>query len=31
MGGFTASAVGISGALVISYLASLIFNPKMKG
>jgi stage V sporulation protein AE len=31
MGGFTSSAVGISGALIISYLASLLFNPKMKG
>ncbi len=30
MGGFTASAVGISAALVLGYLASLIFNPKMK-
>lgn len=30
MGGFTASAVGISAALIFSYLASLIFNPKMK-
>ena len=29
-GGFTASAVGISGALVFSYLASLICDPKMK-
>lgn len=29
-GGFTASAVGISGALVLSYLASLIFDSKMK-
>ena len=29
-GGFTASAVGISAALVFGYLASLIFNPKMK-
>lgn len=29
-GGFTASAVGISGALVFGYLASLIFKPKMK-
>ena len=29
-GGFTASAVGISAALVFSYLASLIFDPKMK-
>ncbi|MCI9516932.1 MAG: stage V sporulation protein AE [Lachnospiraceae bacterium] len=31
MGGFTASAVGISAALVFSYLASLVFQPKMKG
>lgn len=30
MGGFTASAVGISGALVFSYLASLICESKMK-
>ncbi len=30
MGGLKASAVGISAALVFSYLASLIFNPKMK-
>lgn len=30
MGGFTASAVGISGALIFGYLASLIFEPKMK-
>ena len=30
MGGFTASAVGISAALIFSYLASIIFNPKMK-
>lgn len=30
-GGFTASAVGISAALVLSYLASLIFKPNMKG
>lgn len=30
MGGFEASAVGISGALILGYLASLIFNPKMK-
>lgn len=30
MGGFTASAVGICAALVFGYLASLIFNPKMK-
>ena len=29
-GGFTSSAVGISGALVFGYLASLIFKPKMK-
>ena len=30
MGGFKASAVGISAALVFGYIASLIFNPKMK-
>lgn len=30
MGGFKASAVGICGALVLSYLASLIFEPKMQ-
>lgn len=30
MGGFTASAVGVSGALILSYVASLVFNPKMK-
>ena len=30
MGGFTASAVGISAALVFSYFASLMFDPKMK-
>lgn len=29
-GGFTASAVGISGALIFSYIASWFFNPKMK-
>jgi len=29
-GGFTASAVGVSAALVFSYLASLVFRPKMK-
>ena len=29
-GGFKASAVGISAALVFGYLASLIFDPKMK-
>ena len=30
MGGFQASAVGISAALTFSYLASFIFQPKMK-
>lgn len=30
MGGFTASAVGISAALIFGYLASLLFKPKMK-
>lgn len=29
-GGFTASAVGISGALIFGYLGSIIFRPKMK-
>lgn len=29
-GGFTAAAAGISGALIIGYLSSFIFNPKMK-
>jgi len=29
-GGFKASAVGISSALVFGYLSSLIFKPKMK-
>lgn len=29
-GGFTASAVGISGALIFGYLASLLFNSKMR-
>ena len=29
-GGFKAGAVGTSAALVFGYLASLIFNPKMK-
>ena len=29
-GGFQASAVGISAALIFAYLASLIFQPKMK-
>lgn len=30
MGGFTASAVGISAALIFGYLGSIIFKPKMK-
>lgn len=30
MGGFKASAVGISAALVFGYLASLVFDTKMK-
>lgn len=30
MGGFKASAVGISAALIFGYLASLLFEPKMK-
>ena len=30
MGGFTASAIGISAALIFGYLAALIFDPKMK-
>lgn len=30
MGGFKASAVGISAALIFGYLASALFNPKMK-
>lgn len=30
IGGFKASAVGISAALIYAYLASLIFEPKMK-
>lgn len=30
MGGFKASAVGISSALIFGYLASIIFQPKMK-
>lgn len=30
MGGFKASAVGISAALIFSYLASFVFKPKMK-
>ena len=29
-GGFTASAVGISGALIFGYLGALLFRPKMK-
>lgn len=29
-GGFKACAVGVSAALVFSYLASLVFEPKMK-
>lgn len=30
LGGFRASAAGISAALIFGYLASLIFEPKMK-
>ena len=30
IGGFKASAVGISAALVFGYLASIVFEPKMK-
>lgn len=30
MGGFKASAVGISAALIFGYIASIMFNPKMK-
>ena len=29
-GGFTSSAVGISGALIFGYLGALLFRPKMK-
>lgn len=29
-GGFTASAVGISAALIFGYIASLVFKPKIK-
>ena len=29
-GGFNASFIGITASLLLSYLASLIFNPKMK-
>ncbi len=31
MGGFKASAVGISGALIFGFIASLFFKSKMKG
>ncbi len=30
-GGFTAGAGGIAAALIFGYIASWIFNPKMKG
>lgn len=30
MGGFKAAAVGTSAALIFAYLASMIFEPKMK-
>ena len=30
MGGFKAGAVGTSAALIFGYIASLIFEPKMK-
>ena len=30
-GGFSASARGMSGAIIFGYLASVIFNPKIKG
>ena len=30
MGGFKASAVGISAALIFGYLASFLFEPRMK-
>ena len=30
-GGFTAGAGGIAAALIFGYVASFIFNPKMKG
>ena len=30
MGGFKASAVGISAAMIFSYIASIVFQPKMK-
>ena len=31
MGGFKASAVGISGALIAGFIASLLFKSKMQG
>lgn len=31
MGGFKASAVGISAALILGYIVSLVARPKMKG
>ena len=31
LGGFKASAAGISGSLIFGYIASWIFEPKMKG
>ena len=31
MGGFKASAVGVSGALIAGFIASLIFKSKMQG
>lgn len=30
-GGFTSSAVGISGALIMGYIASLIYKPSLSG
>ena len=30
MGGFTASAAGIAAALIFGYIASFVFDPKMK-
>lgn len=30
-GGFTSCAVGVSAALIFSYLSSLVFSSKMKG
>ena len=29
-GGFTACALGVSAALIFSYLSSMIFRPQMK-